>query len=99
MCSRHNQLQPQHPQSHWEKWYANTHTHYALHKDKQISNSLLQHIAIFNEHNSTKLEEWLSYTETATDLTSESQAKPAKAKSRGLILRKHGMKSRIYLTM
>ena len=40
--------------------------------------------AIFNEHDSTKLEEWLMDIKTAADLTSESQAKLAKAKSRGL---------------
>ena len=43
-----------------------------------------QEIAIFNEHNSTRLEEWLTDIEKAADLTSESQAKLAKAKSRGL---------------
>ena len=32
-----NQLQPQNPQSHSQKWYANTWTHYALHKSRQIS--------------------------------------------------------------
>ena len=37
-----------------------------------------------NEYNSTKLEGWLTDTETAADLTSESQAKLAKAKLRGL---------------
>ena len=38
----------------------------------------------FNEHDFTKLEDWLMDIETAADLTSESQAKLAKAKSRGL---------------
>ena len=49
-----------------------------------LTNSLLQHITVFNEYDLTKLEEWLTYMETAADLTNESQAKLAKAKSRGL---------------
>ena len=51
-------------------------------KQTNLTNSLLQDIAIFNEHNSTKLIEWLIDTETATDLTSGSQPKLTKAKSR-----------------
>ena len=47
-------------------------------------NSLLQDIAVFNEHNSTKMEEWLIDIKTAADLTSESRAKLTKAKSRRL---------------
>ena len=47
-------------------------------------NSLLQGIAVFNEHDSTELEEWLADIETAADFTSESQAKLAKVRSRGL---------------
>ena len=53
-------------------------------KQANVTNSLLQDIAIFYGHNSTKLVEWLTDLETATDLTYESQAKLAKAKSRGL---------------
>ena len=53
-------------------------------KQTNLKNSLQQDIAIFNEHDSTKLEEWLMDRETAADLTSEIQAKLAKAKSRGL---------------
>ena len=53
-------------------------------KQTNLTNSLQQDIAIFNEHNSTKLEEWLADIETAVDLTSESWAKLAKARSRGL---------------
>ena len=53
-------------------------------KQTHLTNSLLQHTAIFNEHDSTKLEEWLTDIEKIVDLTSESQAKLAKAKSRGL---------------
>ena len=48
-------------------------------------NSLLQDIAVFNEHDSTKLEDWLMDIEMAADLTSESRVKFNKAKSRGLI--------------
>ena len=53
-------------------------------KQTNLINSLLQDITVFNEHNSTKLEEWLTDLETAEDLTNESRAKLAKAKSRGL---------------
>ena len=49
-----------------------------------LTNSLLQDITIFNEHYFTKLEEWLTDIKTSVDLTSRSQAKFAKAKSRGL---------------
>ena len=41
-------------------------------KQTHLTNSLLQEIAIFNEHNSTKLEEWLTDIKTAVDLTKES---------------------------
>ena len=47
-------------------------------------NSLLQDIPVFNEHDSTKLEDWLTDIEMAADLTSESRARFAKVKSRGL---------------
>ena len=53
-------------------------------KQSNLTNSLLQDIAIFNGHDSTKLEEWLIGIETAADLTNESRAKLAKGKSRGL---------------
>ena len=53
-------------------------------KQRNLSNSLLQDIAVFNEHDSTKLEKWLMDIETAADLTSESQAKHAREKSRVL---------------
>ena len=55
-------------------------------KQKQINltNSLLQDITVFNEYDSTKLEEWLTDIERAADLTNENQAKLTKAKSRGL---------------
>ena len=41
-------------------------------KQTNLTNSLLQDIAVFNKHNSTKLEEWLTDIETAADLTNES---------------------------
>ena len=53
-------------------------------KQTNLINSLLQSIDVFNEYDFTKLEEWLMDIETAADLTSKSQAKLAKAKSRGL---------------
>ena len=37
-----------------------------------LTNSLLQDIAVFNEYNSTELEECLTDTETAADVTNES---------------------------
>ena len=49
-----------------------------------LTNSLLQDITVFNEYDSTKLEDWLTDIETAADLTNEGQGKLAKAKSRGL---------------
>ena len=76
-------------------------------KQTHFINSILQDIAIFNKHDSTKLEEWLIDIETAADLTSESQAKLVKAKFKRIktyishrsyqFLRKHGMTSMIYL--
>ena len=56
-----------------------TDTQCTTQKQTNLTNSLLQNIAIFNEHNSTKLEEWLMDIETA-DLISESWAKLTKAK-------------------
>ena len=49
-----------------------TETLCAMQKQTHLINSLLQDNAIFNEHNSTKLEEWLMDIEKAADLTSES---------------------------
>ena len=53
-------------------------------KQKNITNSLLQNITICNEYDSTKLEDWLVDIEIPVDLTSESWAKCAKEKLRGL---------------
>ena len=55
-----------------------------MHKQTNLMNSLLQDITVFSEHDSTKLEEWLTDLERAADLTNESKAQPAKAKSRRL---------------
>ena len=53
-------------------------------KQTNLTNSSLQDISVFNEYDSTKLEDWIMDIEIAADLTSESQAKLSKAKSRGL---------------
>ena len=53
-------------------------------KQSNLTNSLLQDIVVFNEHDSTKLEEWLKDIKTAADLTSESRARLAKVKLKGL---------------
>ena len=53
-------------------------------KQTNLTNSLLQDIAIFNVHDLKKLEECLTDLETAANLTNESCAKLAKAKSRDL---------------
>ena len=61
------------------------HKHLVYHTEAvKPKNPLLQDIAVFNEHDSTKLEEWLTDIETAADLTNESRVKLAKAKLRGL---------------
>ena len=55
-----------------------------IQKQANLTKFLLQDIVIFNEHDSTKLEEWLMDIETVADLNCESSAKLVKAKSRGL---------------
>ena len=42
-------------------------------KQINLANSLQQNIAVFNQYDSTKLEDWLMDIETAADLTNESQ--------------------------
>ena len=49
-----------------------------------LTNSLLQDIPVLNEHDSTRLEDWLTDIEMAADLTSEGRARFAKVKSQGL---------------
>ena len=44
----------------------------ATQKQTNLTKSLLWDIAILNEHDSTKLEEWLMDIETTADLTNES---------------------------
>ena len=55
-----------------------------MQKQSNLTNPLLQDIPVFNKHDSTKLEDWLTDIKMAADLTSESRARLAKAKSRGL---------------
>ena len=43
-----------------------------MQKKTNLTNSLLQDIAVFNEYDSTKLEDWLMDIETAADLTNKS---------------------------
>ena len=43
-----------------------------IQKQTHLKNSQLQDIAIFNGHDSTRLEEWLMELETAVNLTNES---------------------------
>ena len=64
----------------WTLWRSNTPVHqYIVYTQKQINliNSLLQDIAVFNEYDCTKLEDWLTDIEMAVDLTNESWAKLA----------------------
>ena len=44
-----------------------------IQKQTNLTNSLLQDITVFNEHDSTKLEDWLMDIERAADLTNESE--------------------------
>ena len=55
-----------------------------LQKQSNLTNSLLQDIAVFNEHDSTKLEGLLTDIEMVADITSESRARLTKVKLRGL---------------
>ena len=56
-----------------------------MQKQSNLMHPLLQEVSVFNEHDSTMLEDWLTYIEMAANLTSESRARLAKVKSRGLI--------------
>ena len=55
-----------------------------MQKQKKLDKLITAGYSCFNEHNSTKLEEWLMDIETAGDLTNKSRANLAKAKLRGL---------------
>ena len=83
-------LQPQPPPTPTEPFgeviYQYTDTLCTTQKQTNLTNSLLQDIPVFNEYDSIKLEDWLMDIEMAVDLTCESQAKLAKAKSRGLTI-------------
>ena len=61
-----------------------TNTLCTIQKQTNLTGSFLQDIAVFNEYDSKKLEDWLMDIETAADLSNESLVKLAKAKSRGL---------------
>ena len=71
-------LQPQQPptststEPFGEVLHQYTNTLCTIQKQTNLTNSLLQDITIFNENNSTKLEDWSLDIETAADLTSES---------------------------
>ena len=53
-------------------------------KEEHFYTTLLQDISIFNNNNSSHLEDRLIDVETTTDLTSESRTKLAQAKPKGL---------------
>ena len=61
-----------------------TNTLCSAQKQTNLTTSLLQDIPIFNEHDTTHLEDWLVDIETAADLTVESRTKFAQAKSKSL---------------
>ena len=54
-------------------------------KKTSFVNSLLQDITILNRNDASKLEDWLTDLEAASDLIEESRTKLAQAKSKGLI--------------
>ena len=62
------------------------HRHLVFHTETIQPHKLLTaRYTWFNEHNSTKLEEWLTDIETTADLTSESRARLTETKSRVLM--------------
>ena len=54
-----------------------------MQKHFNITNSLMQDIPVFNEHDSTRLEDWFTDIEMAADLSSESRARLAKVEIKG----------------
>ena len=54
-------------------------------KKTSLESSLLQDIPTLNGQDSSQLEDWLTYIETASELTGESRTKLAQAKSKGLV--------------
>ena len=61
-----------------------TETLCTLQKKTTFVNTLLQDITIFNDSDSSQLEDWLTNVETTTNLTRESRTKLAQAKIKGL---------------
>ena len=61
-----------------------TNTLCSAEKQTNLTTSLLQDKPVFNEHDSTHLEDWLMDIETAADLTAESRTKLDQANSKGL---------------
>ena len=54
-------------------------------KKTSLESSLLQDIPTLNGQDSSQSEDWLTYIETASELTGESRTKLAQAKSKGLV--------------
>ena len=69
-------LHPPHPPTPIEPFgeviHQYTNTLCTTQKQTNLTNSLLQDIAVFNEYGLTKLEEWLTDIETTADLTNKS---------------------------
>ena len=57
----------------------------SIQKKTSLGSSLLQDIPTLNGKDSSQLEDWLTYIETASELTGESRTKIAQAKSEGLV--------------
>ena len=62
-----------------------TETLCTVQKKTSLESSLLQDIPILNGQDSSQLEDWLAYIETASEITCKSRTKLAQAKSRGLV--------------
>ena len=65
------------------KWHY-TNTLCSAQKQTSLTTSLLQDTPVFNEHDTTHVEDWLVDIETAADLTADSRTKLAQAKSNGI---------------
>ena len=61
-----------------------TDTLFSAQKQKNLTNTLIQDIPIFNRNDATQLEDWLVDIETAANLSAESRTKLAQAKAKGL---------------
>ena len=62
-----------------------TETLYTAQKKTSLESSLLQDFPTLNGQDSSQLEDWLTDIETPSELTHESRAKIAQAKSKGLV--------------